>query len=169
MLGLLVACFVELDACVCIGRIRTSGEHARLSDNLKISTAALHVLVKQIIGFFLRARATSTEPAAATTNTHVLATTTRAIASTTRMKPTNNIQNHLQRRRYPHNAPPPKKRTHRTQVLTHKFRVKICLATSKLLNAFLVNKGLLLVMHILNTRVQFVMEERSPLPFAQAS
>ncbi|CAN0270047.1 unnamed protein product [Ectocarpus sp. 6 AP-2014] len=54
-------------------------------------------------------------------------------------------------------------------VLKHKFRVKICLATSKLLNAFLVNKGLLLVMHILNTRVQFVMEERSPLPFAQAS
>ncbi|CBJ32346.1 TFIID and SAGA subunit [Ectocarpus siliculosus] len=52
-------------------------------------------------------------------------------------------------------------------VLTHKFRVKICLATSKLLNAFLVNKGLLLVMHILNTRVQFVLEERSPLPFAQ--
>ncbi|CAN0150170.1 unnamed protein product [Scytosiphon promiscuus] len=50
-------------------------------------------------------------------------------------------------------------------VLTHKFRVKICWATSKLLNAFLVNKGLLLVMHILNTRVKFILEERSPLPF----
>lgn len=55
------------------------------------------------------------------------------------------------------------------QVLTHTFRVKICWATSKLLNAFLVNTGLLLVMHILNTRVSFVLEERSPLPFAQAS
>ncbi|CAN0341891.1 unnamed protein product [Hapterophycus canaliculatus] len=53
-------------------------------------------------------------------------------------------------------------------VLTHKFRVKICWATSKLLNAFLVNKGLLLVMHILNTRVKFILEERSPLPFVQA-
>eukprot|EP00752_Nemacystus_decipiens_P003596 g3315.t1 len=52
-------------------------------------------------------------------------------------------------------------------VLTHTFRVKICYATSKLLNAFLVNTGLLLVMHILNTRVSFVLEERSPLPFAQ--
>lgn len=58
--------------------------------------------------------------------------------------------------------------TNTSQVLTHTFRVKICWATSKLLNAFLVNTGLLLVMHILNTRVSFVLEERSPLPFAQA-
>lgn len=60
-------------------------------------------------------------------------------------------------------------RLHCWQVLRHKFRVKLCWATSKLLNAFLVNTGLLLVMHILNTRVSFFLEERSPLPFAQVS
>ncbi|CAN0090363.1 unnamed protein product [Ascophyllum nodosum] len=53
-------------------------------------------------------------------------------------------------------------------VLKHKFRVRMCLAASKLLNAFLLNKELLIILNIVNTKISFVIADRPPLPFRQA-
>ena len=44
----------------------------------------------------------------------------------------------------------------------------MCLAASKLLNAFLLNKELLIILNIVNTKISFVIADRPPLPFRQA-
>lgn len=89
---------------------------------------------------------------------------TIVLSFTLRGKPS---ENHYTRTTLPYPTPTPSPPPTRSQVLKHKFRVRMCLASSKLLNAFLVNMGLLVVMHILNTRVALVLEDRSPLPSVQ--
>lgn len=55
------------------------------------------------------------------------------------------------------------------QVLRYKFRVRMCVAASKLLNTFMMNGDLLVLMHIVNTRIMMLLEDRPPIAALQVS